>query len=84
MKIKNYIERSTVFPTNMFMYEYCDGATYVGDICVIYRKDGKFHNESVPARAWGDGTKEYWLNGKNFLDREEQWKIAIEKLKKTK
>jgi hypothetical protein len=81
MKIKSYSELRMEF-SDAFLSECCDGAIYVDEICIAYRKNGNFHNENGPARVWENGRKEYYLNGR--FCSENQWKIAIEKFKKNK
>ena len=37
-------------------------------------KDGKKHREDGPAEAWSDGIKEWWLNDREYSEKE-YWKM---------
>jgi hypothetical protein len=83
MKIKESKEYfKFLIPKFTGIFEWCDGsydALNVG--YVIHLKNGKYHREDGPAIEYGDGKKEWWINGKNFL-QEENWKLKIEKFRK--
>jgi hypothetical protein len=34
---------------------------------------GRLHREDGPARIWGDGTKEWWLQSDYFSSKEKWW-----------
>ena len=36
----------------------------------FWRRKGKHHREDGPAREWADGSKEWWLNGKEYTEEE--------------
>lgn len=65
--------------------EICDG--WYEDIfktrSVFYEK-GKISNLNGPAIMWGDGAKSWWLNNELYDYKMEQWKIEVEKLKKSR
>lgn len=37
----------------------------------LWLKEGKYHNESGPAKIWPDGSVEYWLN--HYPVTKEEW-----------
>jgi hypothetical protein len=45
--------------------------------------NGDYHREDGPAMIIGDKTRTWWLNGGSFLN-EKLWKVALEKLKKSR
>lgn len=36
----------------------------------FWRLNGNFHREDGPAVEWNDGTKGWWLNGKQYTEEE--------------
>jgi hypothetical protein len=79
MKIKAYDEYSISNFTGII--EICDGMNLVVDVGIEYFKNGKHHREDGPAVEFGDGKKEWVLDGCWFRN-ETQWKSGKLQLKK--
>jgi hypothetical protein len=45
-----------------------------------YNEDGKLHREDGPAAEYGDGTKEWWINGKRHREAEFNNQTATKEL----
>lgn len=78
MKTKNYSFEHFGFTG---IIEVCDGIKYTHKFVIRHLRNGKFHRTDGPAIEYADGTKYWYLNGKLFVDFEEDWKGTVRMVK---
>ena len=46
------------------------GPAFIGYYTKAWYKNNKYHRLDGPAREWGDGIKEWYINGKKYSEQE--------------